>query len=246
MQFETDSNAYDRGRPEYPQKVIDCLSLMFPILPNSTVLEIGVGTGKFTKLLLESGVNIIALEPLENMRAKFSQLFPTIEILDGVAESIPLPDKSVDHVIVAQAFHWFEGNKALREIHRVLKPQGNLGLVWNLMDHSHDWVKKLAEIIDANDHGTPQYRTNQWRNAFAGIHLFSPLQEVHFQHNHPSSPEMVIDRVASISFISMLDEMKRKTVLKQVRNLLESHPDVREKSPINFPYKTDVFFCHKL
>ena len=245
MQFQTDSQAYDRGRPDYPQKVIDCLSLVFPILPNSTVLEIGVGTGKFTKLLLESGVNIIALEPLENMRAKFSQAFPTIQVLDGVAEAIPLPDNSVDHVIVAQAFHWFDGIKALREIHRVLKPKGNLGLVWNTQDRSHDWVEKLAQIVDVHDYGTPQYRTSQWRSAFKGAPIFSPLQEVHFQHNHPSTPEMVIDRVASISFIAALDEGKRKEVLKQVRALLENHPDVRSKTLIDFPYKTDVFFCHK-
>jgi SAM-dependent methyltransferase len=246
MQFETDSNTYDRGRPEYPQKVVDCLSLVFPILPNSTVLELGVGTGKFTKLLLECGVRIIALEPLENMRTKFSQIFPTIQILDGVAESIPLPDNSVDHVIVAQAFHWFDGNGALREIHRVLKPKGNLGLVWNLQDRDHDWVEKLAQIVDANDFGTPQYRKGEWRKSFSGLHLFSPLQEIHFQHSHPSTPEMVIDRVASISFISMLDEMKRKEVLRQVRGLLENHPDIREKTLIHFPYKTDVFFCHKV
>ncbi|MEZ4845590.1 MAG: methyltransferase domain-containing protein [Bdellovibrionota bacterium] len=246
MQFQTDTGAYERGRPEYPQKVIDCLSVSFPILPNSTVLEIGSGTGKFTRLLLENGVNPIALEPLEYMRKRFSQMFPNVEVIDGVAEAIPLPDQSVDHVIVAQAFHWFDAHKAMREIHRVLKPKGNLALVWNVQDRSVDWVEKLGQIVDEHEKGITQYRTSQWRNAFMAFKIFSPLQEVKFNHVHSSTPEMILDRVASISFIAALPESEKKLVLKNVRNLIESHPDIRAKTTIDFPYITDLFFCHKI
>lgn len=245
MQFETDTQAYDRGRPDYPQKVIDFLSLTFPILPNSTTLELGVGTGKFTKLLLEAGVKVVAMEPLPEMRKKFATNFPSIDVIDGTAEQIPLPDSSVDHVLVAQAFHWFDAPKAMREIHRVLKPHGNLGLVWNVQDRNHDWVEKLGQIVDVHEKGIPQFRSSPWKQAFSRINIFSPLQEVQFNHTHPSTPEMVIDRVASISFIAKLPEVERKVVLKQVRNLLESHPEIRTKSLIEFPYQTHVFFCHK-
>ncbi|MCC7460200.1 MAG: methyltransferase domain-containing protein [Proteobacteria bacterium] len=245
MQFQTDTGAYERGRPDYPQKVIDFLSVTLPILPSSLVLEIAAGTGKFTRLLLECGVKIIAMDPLQNMRERFVQKFPSIQVIDGVAESIPLPDQSVDHVFIAQAFHWFDAPKAMREIYRVLKPKGNLALVWNVQDRSYDWVDKLGQIVDVHEKGIPQYRTSQWKSHFTGINLFSPIQQVSFQHTYPSSPEMIIDRVASISFIAALPEAERKSVLKEVCDLIESHPDVRSKSTIDFPYITDVYFCHK-
>jgi SAM-dependent methyltransferase len=246
MQFQTDTGAYERGRPEYPQKVVDFFSVSFPILPNSVVLEIGVGTGKFTKLLLEAGVQIIALEPLENMRNKFTQMFPTIQVIDGVAESIPLPDKSVGSCDRGSGVSLVRRAQSDEEIHRVLKPNGNLGLVWNVQNRSHDWVEKLGQIVDVHEKGIAQYRTSQWKNAFATFKIFSPLQEVKFQHTHASTPEMIIDRVDSISFIQALPEAERKKALKEVRNLIESHPDIRSKTTIDFPYITDVFFCHKI
>lgn len=102
---------------------------------------------------------VIAVEPGEGMRQRFTEILPNVEVLAGTAEAIPTTDASADAVIAAQAFHWFEGYTTLREIHRVLKPWGRLGLIWNVRDESVDWVRKLTDIIEVHSKGTPRHRT---------------------------------------------------------------------------------------
>ncbi|MBE9126100.1 MULTISPECIES: class I SAM-dependent methyltransferase [unclassified Coleofasciculus] len=141
--FQIAATAYERGRPEYPQEAVHFLLETLDISPEKTVLDLGAGTGKFTRLLTCAGAKLIAVEPVEGMRRQFSSLLPGIEIMFGTAESIPLASASVDVVLVAQAFHWFQGKSSLQEIHRVLKPGGWLGLIWNVRDESVEWVISL-------------------------------------------------------------------------------------------------------
>ena len=122
--FARGADAYERGRPEYPADALEPLRLS----PDLTVLDLAAGTGKLTRPLAASGARVIAVEPVAEMRAALPS---SVETLDGTAESIPLGDGSVDLVTVGQAFHWFDGDAALAEIHRVLRPGGRLALVWN-------------------------------------------------------------------------------------------------------------------
>jgi ubiquinone/menaquinone biosynthesis C-methylase UbiE len=173
----------------------------------STVVDLGAGTGKFTKLLVSSaprGARVIAVEPVEGMRKKFASLLPMVELLAGSAEHIPLETNWVDAVVVAQAFQWFNGIAALQEIYRALKPGGSLGLIWNATDESMDWMAKIAGL---------------------------------------TGHEMVIDRVASRSYIAALPEAERKRVLDQVRELLSTHPQTKGKGTVEIKYRTDVFWC---
>jgi SAM-dependent methyltransferase len=195
--------------------------------------------------LLATQVKLIAVEPVEGMRRKFSEIFPAVEVLAGTAEAIPLPAASVDIVIAAQAFHWFQGYAALREIHRVLRPGGRVGLVWNVRDESVDWVRKLTEILDVHSGETPRYRTGTWRKAFDETELFTPLQLASFRHEHVGPPEMVVDRVRSTSFIAALPEFDREQVVVQVRNLLRTNPLTQGKDTVSFPYRTDVYWCER-
>ncbi|MBK9324312.1 MAG: class I SAM-dependent methyltransferase [Bdellovibrionaceae bacterium] len=244
--FDRAGDSYERGRPEYPPEAISFLVNTLQIDAASNVLDLGSGTGKFTKLLVPSGAKVVAVEPVEGMRAKFQSLLPTIKLLNGSAENIPTGDCSVDVVIAAQAFHWFDTPAALREIHRVLKPNGKLGLIWNARDESLDWVGELTKIIDPHEGGAPRYKSMRWQNAFTDTNLFSKIQLQQFVYTQVGTIETIVDRIGSISFISALPELQKKVVLDQVRRLVHSHPDTRDKTEVKLPYRTDVFWCQKI
>jgi SAM-dependent methyltransferase len=244
--FQVASETYDRGRPEYPLDAIENLLQQLNIKPASTVVELGAGTGKFTKLLaslVPAGARVIAVEPVEGMRKKLSTLLPSLELLPGSAESIPLAAEAAIAIVAAQAFHWFNGPAALQEIHRVLQPGGKLGLIWNARDESVDWVAKLEELTHVHEKGVPRYRTGVWRQAFERTELFTPLQSLHFRYTQVGGHEMVVDRIKSSSFIAAMPEAEKKQVLDQVRELLSTHPQTKGTDTIEFPYRTDVFWC---
>ena len=244
--FDRAGDSYERGRPEYPHDAVEFLVRRLEINTSSTVIDLGAGTGKFTKLLIPTGASIIAIEPVAGMRTKFQSLHSSLKVLGGTAEEIPCENQSVDAVVVAQAFHWFNGHLALKEIHRILKPKGKLGLIWNARDESLAWVAELTKIIDPHEGGAPRYKSQNWKKAFAEPNLFSPLQLSQFSYTQEGSVETIVDRIASISFISALPEADRVRVLNQVRKLVETHPETKEQSQIRLPYRTDVYWCEKI
>src|SRR5438094_175858 len=119
---------YEKARPDYPSAALELLGLA----PGRTVVDVGAGTGKLTRQLVETGARVVAVEPLDAMR----RLIPTdgVEILAGTAEALPLPTASADVATAAQAFHWFHAAEALGEMHRVLRPGGLVALLWNRRD----------------------------------------------------------------------------------------------------------------
>lgn len=244
--FDRAADSYDRGRPEYSSDAINFLIDQFKINQNSKILDLGAGTGKFTKLILPFSKNIVAIEPVEGMRNKFQSLINGVPILPGTAENLPLDSNSIDAVICAQAFHWFEANLAIEEIHRVLKPNGHLGLLWNVRDESFDWVKRLTSIIDPHESGAPRYKKMVWKKAFDETTFFSKLEHRAFNYIQSGNNETIVDRIASISFISSLAEDQRKQVLLEVRNLLSSHPQTKDEKTIQLPYKTDLYWSRKI
>ena len=244
--YQIAPEAYDRGRPAYPLDAVGRLLQELKIGAHSVVVELGPGTGKFTQVftsLLPAGTRVIAIEPVQEMRKKFASLMPSVELLAGRAENIPLAESSCDAVVSAQAFHWFDGPAALREIYRILKPGGTLGLIWNLRDESVDWVARLEQLTQVHRKDVPTYKSGRWRQAFEQTELFTPLQRSYSQYAHVGSPETVLDRVASSSYIAAMPEAERKAVLEQVRDLLSSHPQTKGEPTIEFPYVTHVFWC---
>lgn len=238
-------DAYEKGRPSYPAEAVDYLARELSLNRTSMMVELGAGTGKFTKLLVPMGAKLIAIEPVEGMRCKFKEIFPQIELHEGTAEAIPLPDESADAVIAAQAFHWFSGESTLKEIHRVLKPGGLIGLIWNVRDESKDWVAQLTKIIYAYDSEAPTYNSMKWRKAFDHTSLFTSLKYTSFAHQHEGTPDTVVARVASISFIAVLPEKKKTEVLSRVAQLIQTHPEIKGLKQISFPYRTDIYWCKK-
>jgi SAM-dependent methyltransferase len=245
LSYNRAADAYERGRPEYPPDAVAYALKTLSVTASSTVLDLAAGTGKFTRALVSSGARILAVEPVPGMRAKLASQVPGATVLDGTAEGIPLPDGTLDAVTVAQAFHWFRGPEALAEIRRVLNPGGGLALVWNVRDETVDWVYRLTELMDPHGGGAPRYRTGIWRQAFQGPNGFSPLQVRRFPWVHEGTPDQVVDRAGSTSFVAGLSEVERKRVLDGVRQMLREHPLTRERTFIGFPYITEVYTCFR-
>jgi SAM-dependent methyltransferase len=165
--------------------------------------------------------------------------------LDGTAEAMPLADHEAAAVVVAQAFHWFKHAAALREIHRVLAPHGRFALVWNVRDERVDWVARITEIIAPfeGEGGVkiPRFRSGEWRRAMAETALFAPAAELIADHTQRTTPDGLVERVASTSFIAALPDDERAAVEEDVRALTRNHHDLAGKDAFDFPYVTEVY-----
>jgi SAM-dependent methyltransferase len=210
-----------------------------------TVVDLGAGTGKFTLRLLSTGANIIAIEPVAEMLTQLTRVAPTVAARSGTAESIPVNDGAADAVVCAQSFHWFATPAALQEIHRVLRPGGRLGLVWNLRDESVDWVAAMTSIMAPYEGDAPRYRTGDWRKLFP-TEGFGPLRAEHFPHGHTGDPEQVIvDRVLSVSFIAALPRPQQHIVAAKLHDLIATTPALTGREEVTVPYETVAFSCER-
>jgi SAM-dependent methyltransferase len=227
LSFGEEAAAYERGRPSYPPEAIDWL------LPSgaSDVLDLGAGTGKLTIRLVERGLNVVAVDPIPEMLEVLRGSLPDTPALLGTAEEIPLPDDSVDSVLVAQAWHWFDPERAVKEVVRVLRPGGRLGLVWNVRDERLGWVKDLGRIIGHED---DPYTRRQ-------VELPSPFTEQEQRHIEWTSyltPQALVDLVASRSYCITSPTEVRTRTLDEVRDLLSTHPALVSTSGLALPYIT--------
>jgi SAM-dependent methyltransferase len=244
--FSAGAEAYEHARPAYPVEAVRWLVDRLRIVPSSRVVDLGAGTGKLTALLTPPARSMIAVEPVEGMRVLLRRAVPSARIIGGAAEAIPLMDGCADAVVAAQAFHWFDGPRALREIRRVLGPHGRLGLVWNARDRSHSWVDELSGIVDAYGNAIRRHETEEWMDAFATPNGFSALERAEFPNPQEVDEEHVVRRVASTSFIATLAQPERDRVLERVRDLIRSHPETRDRESFVFPHRTRVYACEKL
>ncbi len=236
--FDQAADAYERGRPDYPPEAVDLIVKALGITQSSTVVDLAAGTGKLTRLLVPTGAQIVAVEPVPGMRARLMQLVPSVDVLDGMAEAIPLNEDSVDAITVAQAFHWFQGDQALAEIHRVLRSGGGLALIWNRRDLTQPLQRAIEAIVSPHRGETPAHRSDRWRDAFQHTQLFTSLEEQHIPYKQELDTEGLVDRIASISFIAALPTAHRAEVLEQARSLAR---DLPERFLLH--HVTDVYWC---
>jgi SAM-dependent methyltransferase len=226
------AEVYDLVRPGYPAAAIE----WFGVEPGQTVVDLAAGTGKLTVPLLASGARVIAVEPSEGMLAVLREAAPQAESIKGTAEAIPLPEGSASAVLVAQGFHWFANDVALAEIHRVLRPGGKLGLVWNrrvLSDPAH---AALERALDPWKGDTPRHRAGVWRDVLDRTPLFEPLAETELPNDHELPPGGLVGRAASISFIAALPEDTRRDALAELRDY-----EGRAPKPIVLPHVCELF-----
>lgn len=249
--FARGSEEYVRARPGYPPEVIDLLDRLLGaggLAAGPTVVDLAAGTGKLTVDLVEAGAHVVAVEPIAEMRAQLTALLPGVEARSGVAEDLPVEDASVDLVTVAQAFHWFDAPAALAEIHRVLRPDGHLAMIWNVRDETVEWVRLVGNIGESAGGGRPYdaHTSTDWEHTVSAVGGFGPVREDWFPNWQDASVDLVVDRVASTSWVSALDDDARGRVLAEVEALLERHPATRGRDCFPFPHATTVVSVPRL
>jgi SAM-dependent methyltransferase len=232
--FGTAATAYAQHRPDYPVAAIRWV--LEPIAEAGRrldVLDLGAGTGKLTKQLaslstVSGRVRVVAVEPDQHMLAELRNQLPDVTAMPGRAESIPLPDASVDAVLAGQAAHWFDLDRALPQIARVLRPGGVLAGLWNVDDASVDWVVGLHEasgrrtvvpILGPED----QDDTRTFWLA-GGERLFWPAERSKFSHSHVRTAESMIETLRTHSLFLIMEEAERDAVLTDVREFLAATP----------------------
>ena len=245
--FGAAGERYEQGRPDYPPAGVAELVARLHIGPGTTIADIGAGTGKLTRALVMTGATVIAVEPLASMREQIPLTAPRAIPFDGTAEAMALRDGSIDAITVAQAFHWFDGPRALTEFHRVLRPGGMLGLVWNERDRGTAWVAAFDRLIDAVDPERPDHALGRWRRAFDETRLFTPLEHltVPYAQRH-SLPDGLVGRMATVSSVAALEPDQQERVFAQVRELVRTHPDLAGRSEAELPYRTHVYWCGRV
>jgi len=244
--FGAAAATYERARPEYPATAVRFLGRRLSLGRGRTVVELGSGTGKFTRALAPLGAARVAIEPTRGMRAVFARTVPEVPVLDGTAENIPLPDGFADAVVAAQAFHWFRPRPAVREIARVLRPRGALGLVWNMRDESVPWVRRFTEIFYRYGWNVPRTRDDRWRTVFLDpASPFGPLHEREFSHEQRGSPSLFAERALSVSVVAVLPPAERRRVAREVRAILREDPSTRGRRVVVMPYRTRVYWTRR-
>lgn len=217
---------YDKGRPSYPEVAVDWL---LPVGAR-TVLDLGAGTGQLTRRLLARSLDVVAVEPSDGMREELIRALPAVRALAGSAERIPVPDGSVDVVLVAQAWHWVDVDQAVPEVARVLVPGGRLGLVWNIRDEREDWVAQLGRLMHQGieqDMGAMSPRVGA---------PFGPVERLDVEWAHHVTPDDLLDLVASRSYVITLPVGERRDLLARVGHLIDTHPSLAGARHIRLPY----------
>jgi SAM-dependent methyltransferase len=209
--FREVADAYERGRPGYPEDAARWLAGAEP----RDVVDLGAGTGKLTRTLLDLGHRVTAVEPLEEMRSALAAAVPGVLALPGSAEAIPLPDATADVVTCAQAFHWFDHAKALPEIARVLRPGGRLALVWNSRDDRDPWMAGLSAII-----GNEPVDEDDLVPIRASV-LFGPVETAEFRFEQALDRDGLLDLVNSRSYCAKLTAADREPILAEVARLYD-------------------------
>jgi ubiquinone/menaquinone biosynthesis C-methylase UbiE len=227
--FASVADAYDRARPSYPREAVEWLTGRTA----ATVVELGAGTGKLTDRLVEIGHDVLATDPLEEMLAHLRLRHPDLRVVNAPAEAIPAATRSVDTVVAAQAFHWFDAEAALREAARVLKPEGRIALVWNQRDERIPGVRRLGRLMGSQDQDVDP------TDVLVASRLFGYVEEESFRFWQPLRRSGLRDLVVSRSNVASMDAMARDRLLRKVDELF----DESQTGPdgLLLPYRTLCF-----
>jgi len=225
---------YDAARPGYPEEAIAYLVSTLAIDSLMHVVDLGAGTGIFSRQMRPHVARLTAVEPSASMRESLKVTSPGVDALDGSDVAIPLDDHSVDALFAAQAFHWFDAPRALTEIHRVLVPGGGLGLIWNERDESVDWVRQL-NIAMQWDRKQP-YEVGHDFSAEIAAGPFISVERARFRHTQTLSRDALYQRVLTTSYISLMEPRAQGQLMKRVAKVVEEVPE-----PVVLPYETDVY-----
>jgi ubiquinone/menaquinone biosynthesis C-methylase UbiE len=228
--FGQQAAAYDRGRPDYPAEAVEWMLSGV----GSDVVDVVAGTGKLSRAIQATGRTVVAVDPDAAMLDTLAARAPGILTLVGTAENLPLPDASADAVVFGQAWHWVDVAAASREVARVLRPGGTMGLIWNIRDRSEPWVAEFAEIMDASA------AENLIEGAGPRVdEPFGSLESVRFSWTRELSGEQLGELAASRSEVIAASAAERAAILAEVHELADRVSDGH--GTMRMPYVTHVF-----
>jgi SAM-dependent methyltransferase len=237
--FDAAAAAYEAGRPGWPREAVEIPARRLGLERDAAVLDLAAGTGKLTRRLAGRFASVIAIEPLDGMRTVLEERIPFVRTLAGTAEAIPLADGSVDAVFVAEAIHWFDLERAVPEIARVLRPGGGVAVLYNRLDwddKSVPWRAEADEVFERHrlppDDVDPHDR-GRWHAALAAL---GALEEDAAENVQRLDAAGLVAMYASFSGLAGLPPERRDAALAELRAVLERH-GVRDAE---LPYRTEI------
>lgn len=226
---------YDRLRPS---PCPDALTWLLP--PDAhRVVDLGAGTGLVTRALAARVPEVVAVEPDERMRAVLTaSAGPGVRAVDGSAEAIPVPDGAADVVVASSSWHWFDPERAVPEIARVLRPGGVLALLWSFADRRTAWVAAVRDLAHADRDGSASVRSRSFEVDLPAGSPFGPGEGRRFDRVAPMSREDVAGMVCTYSGVLTLPPAERAAVRRHARALLDARPELGDADPLVVPFRT--------
>lgn len=232
-------------RPIYSAAACNLLFSGLSIRKKTKLLELGAGTGRFTAQILSTGADIVAIEPLDEMRRLFGGRFPTVSLVGAVAEELPFRSNSFEIAVAAEAFHWFQGPEAISEIHRVLKSRGGLGLIWNTRDieSAPSWLREIHALTKELATGVPTYASGKWRDVFASSSLFGEFVSISIPAVRTATMIDFLSSFESVSWFSALSFADKDILRRRVQDILSQYHGDDPTIELEVPYLTDIHYC---
>lgn len=231
-----DAEDYQRLRQDYPQEAIDWLVSEAELGRGARVLDAGAGTGQASRPLVDAGVRVIAMEPAPNLRSKLSEVISAASVVGGVAETMPFRDGALDAVVAGQSFQWFDGPRAVPEIHRVLRPGGALAVIWIESDEQSTLHREMWAAVDPTEEESAiDQAQGRWNSFFEGSDLFEPFRTGSFPFTRRLAASDVPTFLSTSSDLAVMPAEEREAALRAVGEWAERQPP-----EIEFPMVVDV------
>lgn len=233
--FGAQAEAYAEHRPDYPVAAIRWALEPLGTSERLEVLDLAAGTGKLTSVLVAEGHRVTAVEPNEQMLSELVRRVHGVRALPGHAEHIPVPDQTLDAVFVGTAFHWFDQDKAMPEIARVLRPGGVVAAMWNESDPNVEWLAEFERVSSSSIKTTHQDPAGMMAHP-----LFGPAERRVFPNaQRRDSPEALVATVNTHSRMLVVDDEERAAINEKMLAFLRSRPET-SNGPFDVPLLTDV------
>jgi SAM-dependent methyltransferase len=240
LTFGAHAEEYDLARPEWPAEV----ARWFVPEDAKLVVELGAGTGKLTRAVAELGVRVVAVEPDPRMLAVLRE--DGLDGKSGSAEEIPFADGEADAVVAGSCIHWFDLERALPEIHRVLRPGGRFGFGWNGRDGRDPTIARMNDAIYAAAPDRSRWRDRDWAGEVTAAGLFGNVEHAVFEHVHEFPRDALDAHLWSYATIASLPEEERLRVFDEVAELLDGDPRLRRDDALALPFAVPSYRARRL
>ncbi|MFB7893890.1 class I SAM-dependent methyltransferase [Microbacterium sp. NPDC056044] len=239
LSFGAAAGAYESGRPDYPREAVDWM--LAPVREPGRavrVADVGAGTGKLTRTIVEAGAEVVAIDPDAEMLATLRANVHGVPTFVGTGDRMPLPDASVDAVLLGQAWHWVDPVAASAEAGRTLRGGGALGLVWNIRDESDPWVARLTAAMHGS-HAEEMLAGDGPRVAAP----FDGLERRSWTWTRTLTRAALLDMVASRSYVITASEVERTAILAAVGTLFDERriTEATGAEVVDLPYVTHAY-----